>query len=138
MQSTHISLRAKLLRLLEGLLGGLLSTFLGTLLTESDKTSIIPGCLELASDTGRSLLSRDLTSLLRSLGLDVRHGLLASGLLSNTSLLSSSIILPALLELLSIAREDNEVSLVLAETLHVGLFALHRAVATTVIDSDAQ
>merc|ERR1711907_911575 len=103
-----------LLCLLKSLLCLLVGLLLRTLLTESAEASIVPSSLKHTGGVGLTLIVSDLP------GLDL------------------SICLPALLELLAITWEHNEVRLVLAEALHIGLLAPHGAIAAARIHSNAQ
>merc|ERR1711970_1367017 len=116
----------------------LLECLLGSLLTEADKTSVVPGCLQAAAHIGGLLLGSDLATLLLHRCGHMGHGLAGKRLLDSGGLVSGSILHPSILDLLGTTWEDNQVSLVLAEALDISLQPLNRAVATAVVHSDAQ
>merc|ERR1712025_817521 len=127
-----------ILLLLQCLLGSLLGTLLVSLLTETDKASIVPGCLQAAAHVGGLLLGSDLATLLLHRCGHMGHGLAGKRLLDSGGLVSGSILHPSILDLLGTTWEDNQVSLVIAEALDVSLQPLNRAVATAVVHCNAE
>merc|ERR1711907_131326 len=134
----HFGVFRSLLCLLKSLLCLLVGLLLRTLPTESAEASIVPSSLKHTGGVGLTLIVSDLPGLDLSNSLHRLHDNLVRDLSCNSSLLSRGICLPALLELLAITWEHNEVRLVLAEALHIGLLAPHGAIAAARIHSNAQ
>merc|ERR1712167_371475 len=124
-----------LLALLECILGGLLGTLRRTLLAEPAQASIVPCSLENTGGEGTLLLSLDLAALNLRGGCRRPHDNLIGRLLGRGGLISARVGLQALLELLGVTREHDEVRLVLTKTLLVSLLPLDALVAAAVVHS---